>query len=48
MAKILKYWGVIMGFISALEASDSADGEPIEIRPSYKGRQYSVKIQRTK
>lgn len=42
---VLKYLGLLSQVLAALEAAQSG-GEPLELRPSYKGKKFSITIKR--
>lgn len=43
---VLKYLGLLSQVLSALEAADTVGGEAFELRPSYKGKKFSISIKR--
>ena len=43
---VLKYLGLLSQVLGALEATDTVGGESLELRPSYKGKKFSITIKR--
>lgn len=46
--KYAKYISIIAEVVEAVEDVKEVGGEGVEVRPSYKGKKYSILIKRTK